>query len=89
MKYIKFNLSDKTPVKFKIRMLTPYGLDIKWKYTNRLNFGKYIDLNVIKFQTEEMIEYLQQLTDEELISEYKGIIEEDHNKIKRTKKIIN
>lgn len=89
MKYIKFNLSDKTPVKFKIRRLIPYGLDIEWKYANRLNFGKYIDLNVIKFQTEEMIEYLQQLTDEELISEYKELIEKDHNKIKNIKRIIN
>lgn len=88
MKYLRFNLSDKTPVKFKIRRLTPYGLDIEWKYTDRFNFAKYIDLGILGYLTENKIEFLQQLSDDEIINCYKHLIEEEHNKMKNTKRRI-
>lgn len=88
MKYLRFNLSDKTSVKFKIRRLHPYGLDIQWKYVGKLNFAKYINLNIAKCWMKEEIEFVQQLSDDELIKEYKNLIEEEHNKIKNTKRII-
>ena len=88
MKYVKFNLSDNTSVKFKIRRLVPYGLDIAWKYRGRFNFAKYINLHTTKFSMESRVEFLQQLTDEELINEYKGLIEEEHKKIKNIKRVI-
>lgn len=88
MKYINFNLSDKTPVKFKIRRLKPYGLDIEWKYTDRFNFPKYIDLDISRCYMECKIDYYQQLSDKELINEHKKLIEEHHCKIKSIKRRI-
>lgn len=88
MRYLRFNLSDKTSVKFKIRRLSPYGLYIQWKYVGKLNFAKYIDLNISENWMKEEIEFIQQLSDYELIEEYRNLIEEEHNKIKNTKRII-
>lgn len=88
MKYIRFMLSDKTKVKFKIRRLVPNGLDIAWKYTERLNFAKYINLKVLWYQIDKKIELLEQLSDTELIDMYKSLIEEEHMKIKNTKRKI-
>lgn len=89
MKYIKCELSDNTIVRFKIRKLSPYGLDVAWKYVGKINLTKYINLNITAFQTDYTIEYLQRLTDKELIDKYIDRIEEQHLKIKNTKRIIN
>lgn len=88
MRYIKFKLKDSTPVKFKIRRLYPCGLDIKWKYAGKLNFSKYINLEIHRWRIDDKVEYLQQLEDIGLIKEYEHLIEEQHNKIKNTKRII-
>lgn len=88
MKHIKFNLSDGTPVKFKIRRLIPYGLDIEWKYTDRFNFSNYINLDIAQCWTNYEIEKLQQLSDAELINKYRNLIEKEHAKIKNTKRYI-
>lgn len=88
MKYLRFNLSDKISAKFKIRRLSPYGLCIQWKYVGKLNFAKYIDLDISANWMKKEIEFIQQLSDYELIEEYRNLIEEEHNKIKNTKRII-
>lgn len=89
MKYIKCELSDNTIVKFKIRRLSSYGLDIAWKYVGKINLARYINLDVSQSWTYSTIQILQQLTDEELIDKYIHKIEEQHLKIKNTKRIIN
>lgn len=84
MKYINFSLDDETPVKFKIRKLYPYGLDIAWKYTGKLNFTKYILLHCSSLYST----YLEQLRDNELIDKYKHLIQEEHSIIKNKKRKI-
>lgn len=88
MKYISFKLKDDTPVKFKVRKLYPYGLDLKWKYVGKINSSKYVQLDINRLLVDDKVEYLQQLEDEELVKEYYDLIEEHHNKIKNTKRII-
>ncbi|MBY6838632.1 hypothetical protein [Clostridium botulinum] len=83
MKYIKFSLDDEIPVKFKIRRLYPYGLDIAWKYTSKLNFTKYIKLHYSSLYSK--VQYLEQLSDNELIDKYKHLIQEEHCIIKKEK----
>ncbi|WP_252251296.1 hypothetical protein [Clostridium sp. VAP52] len=86
MKYIKFSLDDETPVKFKIRRLYPYGLDIAWKYTGKLNFTKYILLHCSSLYSK--VQYLEQLSDSDLIDKYKHLIQEEHSIIKNKKRKI-
>ncbi|HBJ1650936.1 TPA: hypothetical protein LA460_000155 [Clostridium botulinum] len=89
MKYIKFSLDDKTLVKFKIRRLYPYGLDIAWKYTEKLNFSKYIKLYCSSLYSQCVkVKYLEQLSDNELIDKYKHLIQEEHSIIKNKKRKI-
>ncbi|NFT08274.1 hypothetical protein FDF26_14635 [Clostridium botulinum] len=89
MKYINFSLDDETLVKFKIRILYPYGLDIAWKYTGKLNFPKYIKLYYSSLYSQCVkVQYLEQLSDNELIDKYKHLIQEEHSIIKNKKRKI-
>lgn len=87
MKYIKFNLKDGIPVKFKVTNDT-YGLRIKWKYIGQFNFCKYIVYSTSKWAIANKVTYLERITDEELINECSRYIEEDHNDLKNIKRII-
>lgn len=90
MKYIKLNLEDNTPVKFKFTIRYCSGgcikLYMKWKYDKFFKSSNYIFLTDVFVDSE--VEYLEQLTDEELIIEYSHLIEKEHSKIKNTKRKI-
>lgn len=94
MEYLKFNLSDNTPVKFKIvKAFNPRyredDLKIVWKYDSFWNCEQHdIWLNECIWNMPRTIEYLQQITDEEFINQHRIFIEEEHEKIKNIKRYI-
>lgn len=88
MKYLSFVLSDKTPVKFKIKKIVYDKLEIFWKYEGNFNRVKKIDLDIIPKCMKSEVEMLEELENDKLIEKYRPIIEEMHFKIKSKKRKI-
>lgn len=89
MKYIRFNLKDDTPVKFRLKILNNDTLVIEWKYANKiLDNIKNIYINFPYNMLEFEIDKLERCTNKELIDRFKDNIYSKHYDLKTKKRTI-